>query len=106
MNNNSVKTKCIPIAAAIASIDPLRTIIDIEPVPGVAEWTIICTVTCPNAQELFDRVHPAVGQPVKPLQSDPMKALAINRAIFRTSARLRDRTSGITRIICAEVVND
>lgn len=105
-NSNSTPwTKSIPTAAAIASLDPLRSVIELRPAPTRDEWVIELQVTCPNARELWDSLHPAPGKPVTSFQSDPLKVLAINQAIFKTSARLRDKTSTITRILCAEVCN-
>jgi hypothetical protein len=104
-NTESVKTGNFILAAAVASVDPLRTVIEIEPVPGATDWQVNLIVTCPRARELWAQLHPGNGQPVVPIQSNPVSALAINQEIFRTSARLRDGASTETRINCYEVCN-
>lgn len=101
----TIKTGNFILAAAVASVDPPRTTIDIEPIVGQAEWQVRCVVSCPEAQTLWRRVHPKAGESVVPLQSDPVATGRIIAAIHKTSARLRDGASTIKRINCWEVCN-
>lgn len=104
-NLETIRTGNFIMAGALASVDPLRTTIEIEPEQGSAEWRVACVVKCPNARALWARLHPAIGKPVDPPLTNPIHTGLIIQAITRTQGRLRDKVSTLTRINCWEVCN-
>jgi len=102
---DTIKTGNFILAAAVASVDPLRTYIEIEPETGRAEWQVRCAVTGPDMRTLWTKVHPGRGKPVSPLNTNPIYTGRIIAAIHKTSARLRDGVSTVSRINCWEVCN-
>ena len=84
------ETTMVNHAAVLAAVDPLRSVVKVEPKGRLADGGAMCflTVTGPGMKALADALHFKDGKKLDPIP-DPLNVAAMMTAIHKAISRIK-----------------